>query len=321
MFGLTTPHHPSQLFAFCVVLHTLVTAPDPGATHAAFAWSDSPVKAAVAVLNVFFAYGGQVRGHVCVEREREGGRESERRFGEVATCGCGVAPLPHPPPPLLHPQFAFTEIVVAMARPHRFAPAACVVTIIMTLAYTLLGVVGYASRGRHVHGVVVFSLGAGAWERAAAAAVLVQACAQYLVNLNVGCHNVLTLWHRRRVRSAAAASAGRGAADDDAGPGPRVAADHGPAPWAVVTAGVVAYSYAISATLPYFSTLSGIMTATSYLVTSFVAPCAFALKLLPLSPVERAWCRFLIVAMSAASLAGLGLSVTALVQNIGGGPA
>lgn len=205
-----------------------------------------------------------------------------------------------------------------MARPHRFAPAAFVATVVMTLAYTVLGVLGYASRGKNVHGVIIFALGSGPWERAAAAAVLVQASAQYLVNLNVWSHNVLVLAHRRRMRSQAAeATANCGGADAD----PRVASDHGPAPWAAVTAGVVAYSYAISATLPYFSTLAGIMVAGTYLVTAYVAPCAFALKLLPLSQIERAWCRTLIIVMSAASLAGLGFSVTALVQNIGGGPA
>lgn len=74
----TNPHTHTQLFAICVVLHTLVTAPDPHATHAAFAWSDSPVKAAVAVLNVFFAYGGQVRGCLCVkEREKPCGGVSK----------------------------------------------------------------------------------------------------------------------------------------------------------------------------------------------------------------------------------------------------
>lgn len=268
-----------QLFAICVVLHTLITHPDRKARHAAFAWGDDPVQAAVAVLNVFFAYGGQ---------------------------------------------FAFTEIIVAMQRPHAFGAAAAVATTVMTVAYAVLGAIGYASRGKHVHGVVIFALGTGAWERAAAAAVLVQASAQYLVNLNVWCHNVLVLLHRRAARARGGVDRATSVDTDvdarfDAGP--RVAADHGPVAWAVVTAGVVAYSYAISASLPYFSTLAGLMVAGTYLVTAYVAPCAFALKLVPLSAVERAWCRALIAVMSAASVAGLAVSVVALVRNIGGGPA
>lgn len=214
-----------------------------------------------------------------------------------------------------------------MANPRRFAPAAAVATTIMTIAYTLLGCIGYASRGRNVHGVVIFALGSGPWERAAAAAVLVQAAAQYLVNLNVWCHNVLVLAHRQRARlrgvrsEADVAAAAEDGAEDTTDTGPRVAADHPRLHWAVVTAAVVAYSYAISASLPYFSTLAGLMVAASYLVTAYVAPCAFALKLLPLSQLEKAWCRFLIVAMTLVSIGGLAMSIIALIKNVGGGPA
>jgi len=159
-------------------------------------------------------------------------------------------------------QFAFSEIIVAMDAPSRFAVAAGVATTIMSVAYAALGVVGYASRGAGVHEVIIFALGSGPWERAAAAAVLLQASAQYLVNLNVFVHNLLVLLARRE---------GRVEGANDASAPPRVAGDHGAARWAAASAAVVAYSALLSTSLPFFSTLVGLLTAGTYLVTAYGA--------------------------------------------------
>jgi amino acid permease len=61
MSGFLAAGTTGQMFAIAVVLHTLISEPDRKARHAAFAWGEDPVKAAIAILNVFFAYGGQVR--------------------------------------------------------------------------------------------------------------------------------------------------------------------------------------------------------------------------------------------------------------------
>lgn len=90
-----------------------------------------------------------------------------------------------------------------------------------------------------------------------------QALAQYLVNLNVWTHNILTLVARRR----AGLSAAGGSLCDV-----RTACDHARVPWALVSAGVVAYSCAVALTLPFFSTLVGLMSSVTYLTCAYTLP-------------------------------------------------
>jgi solute carrier family 32 (vesicular inhibitory amino acid transporter) len=223
-----------------------------------------------------------------------------------------------------------------MRQPARFARAAGAATAVMTLAYATLGSVGYASRGARVHEIVIFALGEGPWERAAAGAVLLQALAQYLVNVNVWVHNLLVLLSR--AREARKGSSGSGEAEEplllplpEAGEAtaarssPRTAADHARRQWALATLFVVAYSFVISMSLPFFSSLVGLLVAGTYLAAAYALPCWFALRLLKpmglLSPLEARWCRFLICGSAAVSCVGMAASVSALVNNIGGGPA
>lgn len=308
----------AQLFAVCVVMTTLVSKPDRSAPRTKLVEYHGFVKTAVAVLNVFFAYGGQ---------------------------------------------FAFTEIIVSMKRPLAFARAAGVATAVMTLAYTTLGAVGYASRGSRVHEIVIFALGEGPWERAAAGAVLLQALAQYLVNLNLWSHNLLVLLSRARAEqrrrrkergSSGGGGGGRsggdrgeieqalladngdggGGGDDDdqrqqheqhqedqSSSSPRIASDHERAHWTLATLGVVSYSFAISMSLPFFSSLVGLLVAGTYLAAAYVLPCWFALRLGLVGGLEAAWCKFLIGGSLVVSGVGFAASVSALVNNIGGGPA
>ena len=227
-----------------------------------------------------------------------------------------------------------------MRQPFKFARAAGAATAVMTLAYSTLGAVGYASRGARVHEIVIFALGEGKWERAAAGAVLLQALAQYLVNVNVWVHNLLVLLSRARegrksVEEAATeplllppSEAGGDEAETAAlssSPPPRTASDHARGQWALATLFVVSYSFAISMSLPFFSSLVGLLVAGTYLAAAYALPCWFALRLLEprglLSKLEARWCRFLIFGSGVVSCVGLAASVSALVNNIGGVPA
>lgn len=240
-----------------------------------------------------------------------------------------------------------------MRRPSKFACAAGAATAVMTVAYSTLGAVGYASRGSRVHEIVIFALGEGPWERAAAAAVLLQALAQYLVNVNVWVHNLLVLLSRAMearsgkrkrgggasevaaaeepVLSSEGAYEARGGGEEGEGEGedlavqPRTASDHARGQWALSTLLVVSYSFAISMSLPFFSSLVGLLVAGTYLAAAYVLPCWFALRLLEpqglLTKLEAAWCRFLIGGSVVVSVVGLAASVSTLVHIIGGGPA
>ncbi len=61
----------------------------------------------------------------------------------------------------------------------------------------LWGLRRYMARGPGVSDVIIFGIGSGVWARAACNAILVQAVGQYLVNLNVWTHNILTILARR----------------------------------------------------------------------------------------------------------------------------
>ena len=317
----------AQLFAVSVVLATLLTKPDEKAPPTKLFESHGWVRTSVAVLNVFFAYGGEkvFFFFFVVVRTR------------VFFSSSKVSNKPFPP---LSGQFAFTEVIVSMRHPSKFARAAGAATAVMTLAYSTLGAVGYASRGSRVHEIVIFALGEGKWERAAAGAVLLQALAQYLVNVNVWVHNLLVLLSRAREARRRGRSGGRSGGTEEplllpegAAGGeemlspapPRTATDHARAHWAPATLFVVSYSFAISMSLPFFSSLVGLLVAGTYLAAAYVLPCWFALKLLKprglLSQLETAWCRFLIGGSAVVSAVGLAASVSALVNNIGGGPA
>ncbi|KAK9845239.1 hypothetical protein WJX81_000853 [Elliptochloris bilobata] len=211
-------------------------------------------------------------------------------------------------------QFAFVEIITAMRRPREFPAAVGASTPLMAALYLLLGAIGYWSRGEDSPELIIFGMGTGPAARAAAAAILLQALAQYLVNLNVWTHNILTLVARRR---AGLSSAGRSLCDV------RTACDHARAPWAVASAGVVAYSCAVAVALPFFSTLVGLVTSVTYLTCAYTLPAWFTLLLVPEMPRgERALCKYGLIPLSLLlSVAGFCASAADLVYNLGGRPA
>ncbi len=99
------------------------------------------------------------------------------------------------------------------------------------------------------------------------------------------------------------------------------AGDHKRLPWLVASVCIVGYSFGISVTLPFFSTLVGLVTSVTYLTCAYTIPCWFTLRLLG-DRVSKAeyWVLWGLIPLSIAfSLLGFGSSVWALVNNLGGG--
>ena len=63
----------------------------------------------------------------------------------------------------------------------------------------LIGMCAGRSRGAAVTDVIIFGIGKDWMARAACNAILIQGVGQYLVNLNIWTHNILTLLARSRV--------------------------------------------------------------------------------------------------------------------------
>ena len=94
-------------------------------------------------------------------------------------------------------------------------------------------------------------------------------------------HNLLTLIARSG-----------GGADDKAGseadgetdallsPAIQCSTDHCPKRWLAASVFVVVYSYAISTSVPYFGTLVGLVTSSTYLICAYALPSWFTLRLL-----------------------------------------
>eukprot|EP00877_Chromochloris_zofingiensis_P014030 jgi/Chrzof1/8881/Cz03g27240.t1 len=178
--------------------------------------------------------------------------------------------------------------------------AAC--TGIMTTLYTALGAAGYWSKGHDVAEIVIFSLGESMIARLAAGCILLQAIAQYLVNLNVWTHNLLVLLGRRYKWSGTV----------------KCSSDHNWAAWGAASVFVIAYSYAISISIPYFSALVGIVASTTYLICAYTLPCWFSLRLIKqdMWRIERWFCYLLIPVTLALSAWGLLSSVQTLIEEI-----
>lgn len=201
-------------------------------------------------------------------------------------------------------QFAFTELLTDMKVPTQFTKAISVCTVLMTTLYAGLASAGYWSKGLDVADIVIFSLGDSPLARLAAGCILIQALAQYLVNLNVWTHNLLVLLGRKVGHEQSAVA--------------RSAAQHCPWRWLGASLFVVAYSWLISMFLPYFSSLVGIVASSTYLVCAYTLPCWFGLKLLG----TRMWkselwlCHIMIPLSLLVSAAGFYSSVSSLIDNI-----
>lgn len=215
-------------------------------------------------------------------------------------------------------QFAYLEIMTSMAAPSRFTTSVNACTAIMTALYGGLGAVGYWSKGSSMSGIVIFNMRPGKPAQVAAALILLQALAQYLVNLNIWTHNLLVLLGRASDRaqasharcdgshSAATSAQGNAAHEQhvdavvgDNGQWPlpdgapattmpsapptsaehMTTGDHSSAAWLGATTFVAAYSGAIAVLVPFFCTLVGLVTSVTYLTCAYTLPSWFMLRL------------------------------------------
>ncbi|WIA19860.1 hypothetical protein OEZ85_005763 [Tetradesmus obliquus] len=204
-------------------------------------------------------------------------------------------------------QFAFTELMTDMKQPSEFPKAINVCTVIMSALYAGLASAGYWSKGHDVADIVIFSLGENPLARVAAGCILIQALAQYLVNLNVWTHNLMVLVGR--------------AAGHPGSANARSASEHCRWRWLLTSAFVVSYSWLVSMFLPYFSSLVGIVASSTYLVCAYTLPCWFALQLLggKMWRGELWLCHLVIPLSLAVSCAGLFSSVSSLIADIKSG--
>eukprot|EP00879_Flechtneria_rotunda_P019308 GHRR01020278.1.p1 GENE.GHRR01020278.1~~GHRR01020278.1.p1 ORF type:complete len:294 (+),score=89.66 GHRR01020278.1:812-1693(+) len=204
-------------------------------------------------------------------------------------------------------QFAFTELMTDMKVPTEFPKAISVCTAIMSSLYAGLGAAGYWSKGLNVADIVIFSLGDSTLARLAAGCILIQALAQYLVNVNVWTHNLMVLIGRAFGNPESASA--------------RSGCEHCRSRWLAASLFVVTYSWLISMSIPYFSSLVGIVASSTYLICAYTLPCWFALKLLgkDMWRGELYLCHLLIPISLLASAAGLVSSVSALIQDIQSG--
>lgn len=93
-------------------------------------------------------------------------------------------------------QFAFVEVQASMKKPQDFPKAVNLCTLLMGGLYLAVGVVGWWSKGDKITEILIFSLEDTPLVRFAAGCILLQAISQYLINLNVWLHNLLTLVSR-----------------------------------------------------------------------------------------------------------------------------
>ncbi len=100
-------------------------------------------------------------------------------------------------------------------------------------------------------------------------------------------------------------------------------ADHHWLSWLTGTTFVVAYSFLISMTVPYFSSLVALVTSATYLITAYTIPCCFTLALLRdrLRRPELALCTALIPLSLLMSCAGVLSAFQNLMENVRGGVA
>ena len=84
---------------------------------------------------------------------------------------------------------------------------------------------------------------------------------------------------------------------------------------------MVAYSFLISMSIPFFSSLVALVTSATYLTTAYTIPCAFTLLLLRnrLSACELALCATLIPLSILMSCAGFFSALQSLLEDVFGG--
>lgn len=205
-------------------------------------------------------------------------------------------------------QFAFVEVQASMSKPQDFSKAVNLCTLLMGLLYLLVGAVGWWSKGDTIGGILIFSLGESPLVRFASGCILIQAISQYLINLNVWIHNLLTLVSRSLGASEGSIEA-------------QCSQEQCPYRWFYASVFVVAYSYLLSISVPFFSTLVSLITSTCYLICAYALPAYFTLILIgdKIGSLERLFLQSLIPASFIFSALGLYASIVSLANDLSGG--
>ncbi len=97
--------------------------------------------------------------------------------------------------------------------------------------------------------------------------------------------------------------------------------DHHWLSWLAGTTFVVAYSFLISMSIPFFSSLVALVTSATYLTCAYTIPCAFTLLLMRhrLSSAELGLCAALIPLSILMSCAGFFSALQSLLEDVFGG--
>jgi vesicular inhibitory amino acid transporter len=98
-------------------------------------------------------------------------------------------------------------------------------------------------------------------------------------------------------------------------------ADHHWLSWLAGTTFVVAYSFIISMSIPFFSSLVALVTSATYLTCAYTIPCAFTLLLMreQLPRSELLLCAALIPLSVLMSCAGFFSALQSLLEDVFGG--
>ena len=208
-------------------------------------------------------------------------------------------------------QFAFVEVQGSMKRPSEFPKAVNLCTLLMGLLYLAVGVVGWWSKGDKITGILIFSLEDTPLVRFASGCILLQAISQYLINLNVWIHNLLTLVSRSFPKE----HAKEGVLEA------QCSQDQCPWRWLYASIFVVAYSYGLAISIPFFSTLVSLITSACYLICAYALPAYFTLILIgdQLNQVEKFFLQSLIPASFIFSALGFYASIVTLANDLSGG--
>ena len=96
------------------------------------------------------------------------------------------------------------------------------------------------------------------------------------------------------------------------------AVDHHWFVWLCTTFVVISYAFAIAVSIPFFSTLVGLIASATYLTTAYTIPCFFTITLLGkrVPRIEYYACTVLIPFSVLASCAGLYSSILALIEDL-----
>ena len=91
--------------------------------------------------------------------------------------------------------------------------------------------------------------------------------------------------------------------------------------WFVVTLGTASTAYVVGGLVPFLSELLAFVGASAGIATTYLFPCIFALKILPMGIMERAFLVLVTCAAFAMAVVGVIVSLNSIVLEAGEKPA